>query len=126
MGQESVARTGEVLFSLIELKFSSDAAFERAANLPPKTVNNWKRGRSSSFMKMLPELAALLGVSVRDLLGTEEESGAGASLTAEEQQFLSLFRATSGLSDKERAALTETVKRTIDLYLAVRGEGEGK
>ncbi|MBQ8174656.1 MAG: hypothetical protein IJ009_04560 [Clostridia bacterium] len=125
MGQESVARTGEVLFSLIELKFSSDAAFERAANLPPKTVNNWKRGRSSSFMKMLPELAALFGVSVKDLLCTDEEEGGGTSLTAQEQEFLALFRATSGLSDKERAALTETVRSTIDLYLAARRE-DGK
>ena len=125
MGQEGVARTGEVLFSLIDLKFGSDAAFERAANLPPKTVNNWKRGRSSSFMKMLPELAALFGVSVRDLLCTEEEEST-ATLTVQEQQFLALFRATSGLSDKERAALTETVRKTIDLYLSVRKEGEGK
>ena len=125
MGQEGVARTGEVLFSLIDLKFGSDAAFERAANLPPKTVNNWKRGRSSSFMKMLPELAALFGVSVRDLLCTEEEEST-ATLTVQEQQFLALFRATSGLSDKERASLTETVRKTIDLYLSVRKEGEGK
>lgn len=121
MGQESVARTGQILFSLIELKFSSDAAFERAANLPPKTVNNWKRGRSSSFMKMLPELAALFGVSVRDLLGADGGESAPA-LTAEEQEFLALFRAASGLSEKERAALTETVKSTIDLYLAARRE----
>ena len=40
-----------------------------------------------------------------------------------------LFDADQTLMDfkrSERAALTETVKRTIDLYLAVRGEGEGK
>ncbi len=127
MGQEGVARTGEVLFSLIELKFSSDAAFERAANLPPKTVNNWKRGRSSSFMKMLPELAALFGVSVKDLLCTDEAEASGSQqLTAEEQEFLALFRATSSLSDKERAALTETVRSTIDLYMAARRGSNGR
>lgn len=127
MGQESVARTGEVLFSLIDLKFSSDAAFERAANLPPKTVNNWKRGRSSSFMKMLPELAALFDVSVRDLLCTDDKEGEGGEhLTAEEQEFLALFRAAGVLSDKERAALTETVRSTIDLYLAARRGESGR
>lgn len=127
MGQENVARTGEILFSLIELKFSSDAAFERAANLPPKTVNNWKRGRSSSFMKMLPELAALFSVSVKDLLCTgEEDVGGVGQLTAQEQEFLALFRATSSLSDKERAALTETVRSTIDLYMAARRGTNGR
>ncbi|MBQ8350473.1 MAG: hypothetical protein IJY20_00310 [Clostridia bacterium] len=125
MGQEHVAQTGEIIFSLIELRYGSDAAFERAANLPPKTVNNWRRGRSSSYMKMLPELAALFDVSVRDLLHTEEGKNDSPRLTAEEQELLALFRAAGTLSDRERAALTETIRNTIDLYLASRG-GQSK
>ncbi|MBO5051849.1 MAG: hypothetical protein J6D31_06605 [Clostridia bacterium] len=125
MGQEHVAQTGEIIFSLIEMRYGSDAAFERAANLPPKTVNNWRRGRSSSYMKMLPELAGLFGVSVRDLLQTEEGERDGVRLTAEEHELLTLFRATDGLPDRERAALTETIRNTIDLYLASRA-GKGK
>ncbi len=126
MGHENVLRTGEILFSLIDLQYGKDAAFERAANLPPKTVNNWRRGRSASYMKMLPELAALLGVSVRDLLGTEEEGGGMPALTAEEQELLALFRSTGSLSERERAALTETIRNTIDLYLAARRGDEKK
>ena len=126
MGQEHVAQTGEIIFSLIEMRYGSDAAFERAANLPPKTVNNWRRGRSSSYMKMLPELAGLFGVSVRDLLQTEEWERDGVRLTAEEQELLTLFRAADGLSERERAALTETIRNTIDLYLASRAAGKGK
>ena len=125
MGQEHVAHTGEIIFSLIELRYGSDAAWERAANLPPKTVNNWRRGRSSSYMKMLPELAALFDVSVRDLLHTEEGKNDSPRLTAEEQELLALFRAAGTLSDRERAALTETIRNTIDLYLASRG-GQSK
>ena len=49
---ESVAR--ERILALIENEYDSDAAFEREMELPPKTVNNWRRGRSSSFMKILP------------------------------------------------------------------------
>ena len=125
MGQEHVAQTGEIIFSLIETQYGSDAAFERAANLPPKTVNNWRRGRSSSYMKMLPELATLFSVSVHDLLQTEDGND-GIHLTSEEQAFLSLFRAAEGLSARERAALTETIRNTIDLYLASRGNGSTK
>ena len=124
MGHENVLQTGQILFSLIDVKFGSDAAFERAANLPPKTVNNWRRGRSTSYMKMLPELATLFGVSVRDLLHIEEEESVGTRLTVEEQEFLSLFRAAGDLSERERAALTETVRSTIDLYLAARRGGK--
>lgn len=124
MGQEHVLQTGEIIFSLIETRYASDAAFERAANLPPKTVNNWRRGRSASYMKMLPELAALFDVSVRDLLQTEESVAANPGLTNEEQEFLALFRAAGGLTERERAALTETIRNTIDLYLATRGAGQ--
>jgi transcriptional regulator with XRE-family HTH domain len=120
MGQEHVAQTGEIIFSLIEMRYGSDAAFERAANLPPKTVNNWRRGRSSSYMKMLPELATLFSVSIQELMRTDA-SESGLRLSAEEQELLTLFRATDGLSEKERAALTETIRNTIDLYISTRG-----
>ena len=126
MSRENEEKIRERILSLIDSEFDSDAAFERAANLPPKTVNNWRRNRSSSYMKMLPELATLFGVSVRDLLNTEEEADGGIRLTAEEQAFLSMFRAAEGLSERERAALNETIKNTIDLYLASRGTGHGK
>jgi transcriptional regulator with XRE-family HTH domain len=116
MAQEKIARTGEIIFSLIEMRYGSDAAFERAANLPPKTVNNWRRRRSSSYMKLLPELANLFEVSVSDLLCEEE----APALSASEQQLLAMFRAASGLSEREKAALTETIRNTIDLYLASR------
>ena len=122
MGKENVARTGEMIFTLIEMKFGSDANFERRANLPPKTVNNWRRGRSSSFMKMLPELAELFDVTVNDLLG-ETDSARRVSLTADEQELLALYRATDALSAEERAALSETLRSTIDLYLSSRRGG---
>ena len=50
MGKESVMLTGETIFALIEMKFGSDAKFERQANLPPKTVNNWRRVISLVFI----------------------------------------------------------------------------
>ncbi len=120
MAQENVIRTGEIIFSLIELRFGSDAAFERAANLPPKTVNNWRRRRSSSYMKLLPELAELFEVSVHDLLGEES----APVLSEPEQELLTMFRAASGLSEREKVALTETIRNTIDLYLASREGGK--
>lgn len=122
MGKENVVRVGETVFTLIEMKFGSDADFERRANLPPKTVNNWRRGRSSSFMKMLPELAELFDVSVGDLLG-ESDSARRVALTADEQELLTHYRAADSLSDEERAALAETLRSTIDLYLSTRRDG---
>lgn len=113
MGREHVVRTGERIYAQIERVFGSDAAFERAANLPPKTVNNWRRGRSASYMKLLPELAELFGVPVKELMG---DAGAD-DLTAEEKSLLAMYREADALTAEERAALHETLRRTIDLYL---------
>ena len=123
MEHNHVTRTGNEIFALIERRFGSDAAFERAANLPPKTVNNWRRGRSSSYMKMLPELARLLGVSTYALLG---ESGGAQSpaLTQEECELLTMFRAADGLNAQEKSALAATIRNTIDLYLASHTQGK--
>ena len=123
MGEESVAQVGERIFALIDAVYGSDAAFERAANLPPKTVNNWRRGRSASYMKLLPEIAMLFGVATGELLGNPSSPEESARLTSEEEEILAMFRAAGNLSDKERAALTETIRNTIGLYLSSHGGG---
>ena len=68
MNSETIKQTREKVLSLIESEFESDAAFEREMGLQSKTVNNWRRERSSSFMKMLPKLAEGFEVSVGELL----------------------------------------------------------
>ena len=59
MSNENAERIRERILSLIDSEFESDAAFERVLGLNEKTVNNWRRGRSASYMKMLPRLSGL-------------------------------------------------------------------
>ena len=89
------------VLSLIEAGFESDAAFERAMELPGKTVNNWRRGLSSSFMKMLPRLSEEFGVNVGEILD------------------IPLRRDTSELSDEELEAVSgggawDTIEHILD------------
>ena len=58
--ENDAERIREKVLRLIDLKYESDVAFERAADLPPKTVSNWRRGRSTSYMKQLAKIAPLL------------------------------------------------------------------
>ena len=68
MKQDNTERIRSRILTLIEAEFESDAAFERAVGLADKTVNNWRRARSSSFMKMLPKLAEEFKVSIGELM----------------------------------------------------------
>ena len=105
------------VLSLIAAEFESDAAFERELNLNEKTVSNWRRGRSASFMRMLPALSELFGVNVGELLDSplREDS---TELSEEELELLTLYRKAHLLPKKMRLALKETLTSTINMYIA--------
>ena len=59
----------ETISKLIKRDFQSDVAFEKSLGLKPKTVSNWKRGLSTSYLKMIPQLCETFNVSTDYLLG---------------------------------------------------------
>jgi transcriptional regulator with XRE-family HTH domain len=110
------------VLTLIAAEFESDAAFEREMNLKEKTVSNWRRGRSASFMRILPRLSELFGVNVGELMDIplREDS---SELSEEEIELLSLYRKAHMLPKKMQVALKETLSSTINMYIAA---GESK
>ncbi len=102
----------QTLVALINERYPSHADFERDMGLNPKTVNNWIRGTSSSFYKILPELSEALDVTPNYLLGFSERE-----LESDETEILSAYRRAGHLSDKERKKLIATIKNIIDLKI---------
>lgn len=115
--KEHTERIREQVLSLIDSEFESDASFERELDLPEKTVNNWRRGRSASFMRMLPRLCDLFSVNIGELfdIPIREDS---SELSDEELELLTLYRKSHALPKKHRIALKQTIESTINLYLA--------
>lgn len=109
------------ILALIDSEYKNDTAFERAMALSPKTVSNWRRGRSASFMNMLPRLAEGFGVTVGFLLGTP--SGEDTSeLSEEEWHLVHLYRRARMLPKPMRTALAETLAQVVKLYLGAQDE----
>lgn len=121
MKKEDVKNVRERILSLIDSEFESDAAFERTLGLPEKTVNNWRRGRSSSYMKMLPRLSEQFRVNVGELLDIPLRSDT-SELSEEELHLLHLYRKSRTLPIKLREALRENLESTITLYIKSVGE----
>ena len=121
MKKDDLEKTRARVISMIERDFASDAAFERAASLPKKTVNNWRRGLSSSFMKMLPTLADLFGIAAQELIDTEGRVR-HAVLTDDEEKLLSLYRSTEGLSRKTRSELLLAFENMTTLSLSANDD----
>ena len=108
--------TREKILSLIENEYESDAEFERKMGIAPKTVNNWRRTKSSSYMKMLPALADAFDISVGELLDMPI-SGNSSELSEDEIKLLTLYRKSGILTAKQRIALSKSLEATINLYL---------
>lgn len=121
MNRENEEKIRERILSLIDSEFESDAAFERALGLSEKTVNNWRRGRSSSYMKMLPRLSDEFRVNVGELLDMPLRSDT-SELSEDELHLLHLYRKSRTMPQKLRTALRETLENTINLYIKSASE----
>ena len=106
----------ERILDLIESEYESDVTFERGFGLAPKTVNNWRRGRSASFMKMLPTIAENFNVNITDLLNMPIRRDT-SELSEEELHLLMLYRKARNLPLQLRKALSHTIETTISLYI---------
>lgn len=125
MSSHDTEKIRERILSLIASEFESDASFERELSLPDKTVSNWRRGLSASFMKILPALSECFGVNVSELLDMPLR-GDTADLSEEEIQLLELYRKARPLPLKARSALRETLETTINLYISSHVEQKAK
>ena len=115
----------ERLTALIDDEYESDAAFERELGLPAKTVNNWRRGRSSSYMKMLPRICDCFSISIGGLLDMPVSSDT-SELSDDETELLNEYRKASCLTQKEKEALKDTLLEVIRLYLTSREKPQSR
>ena len=125
MTKENTEAIREKILSLVDLEYESDAAFEREMGIPEKTVNNWRRGRSSSFMRMLPEISLRFDIGVGELLDMPIR-GDSSELSDDERSLLSVYRTSGSLPPKMRAALKETLETTINLYVRSAADTSAK
>jgi hypothetical protein len=125
MSVQNAEKIRSRILSLIDSEFESDAAFEREISLPDKTVSNWRRGRSASYMKILPVLSECFGVNVGELLDIPISSDS-SELSEDEISLLELYRKTGTLPAKTRIALRETLETTINLAMTAHTEQKRK
>lgn len=125
MKNDVTDRVRERVLALIASEFETDAAFERELGLPEKTVNNWRRCRSSSFMRMLPELSELFRVNIGEIMNLPLRSDS-TELSEDEISLLHLYRSARTMPEPMRNALRKTLESTIELYIATAVEQKKK
>ena len=121
MRDECGERVRERILSLVDAEFQSDSAFEREMGLADKTLNNWRRGKSSSYMKILPKISERFSITVSELLDIPLTKDT-TELSEDEIKLLSLYRKTRTMSPKLRSAMHESILSVINLYLKSNSE----
>lgn len=99
----------KALSDLITANFSSDAEFEREFKLNPKTVYDWKRGKSASYLNVLVELAAYFNVTT-DYLLTGKETEKKERIPALNEFEYRVLDYLSLMTDLEQAELIGEMK----------------
>lgn len=89
------------ILSLIGQKYGTDKAFEDDIGIPNRTVNDWKRGKSKSYLKLLPKIANTFNVTVDYLLGTEQKE---SPLSDIDSRLIEIYKL---LTDDGKAKLIE-------------------
>ena len=125
MDQERIEKIRQRGLGLINSEYESDAAFEREMGLSEKTVNNWRRGRSASFMKMLPALSEHFAVNIGEILDIPLRKDT-SELSDDELSLLNLYRKSVDLPEGARLALKENLEATIKLYVCAFSETKPK
>lgn len=115
MAETSIEDVRVRVLALIDAEYKSDSAFERALSLPAKTVSNWRRGRSSAFMMMIPQLAEAFGVPVSEVMGLPLSED-NPQLSEEEKHLLHAYRKARTLPKPARLALEKALTDVIELY----------
>lgn len=59
----------EKIFELVDKKYKDQKDFAKDINISASAVSKWRNRNNKSFLKMLPEIAEALGVTVAELYG---------------------------------------------------------
>lgn len=79
------------IFELADKKYPEQRDFAQALHIQPPRVSEWRRRKSESYMKRIPQIAEVLETSVEYLLTGEEKKPADQPANGREAEFVHLF-----------------------------------
>lgn len=104
------------IFELADKKYQEQRDFAHALNIAPQRVSEWRRRKSESYMKRLPQIANLLGTSVDYLMTGEQKKSAPTDGDGLSPAKRALWEAVDGLSDEQCEKLLGIIQEAKKLF----------
>ena len=130
--------TVDRISDLVDQQYKEQRDFARAIGVTPSIVSEWRRRKSASFHKRLPQIAATLGTTAEYLLTGQEpvsaatapehtavpEPSARPPLAPEDRELLQLIHDKPGLRimfDASKKATNEDILKAVEIIKAFYG-----
>ena len=104
------------IFELADKKYQEQRDFAFALGIQPPRVSEWRRRKSESYMKRLPQIANLLGTSVDYLMTGEQKKSAPTDGDGLSPAKRALWEAVDGLSDEQCEKLLGIIQEAKKLF----------
>lgn len=117
--------TVDRIFELVDQKYKEQRNFAKDIGVTASIVSEWRRGKSSSFNKYLPQIADALGTSVEYLLtGTHHTDHYKDILPPEDIKILRQIHDRPGLRimfDLNAKATDADIEKAVEILKAYYG-----
>ena len=117
--------TVERVFELVDQKYKEQRDFAKDLGVTASVASEWRRGKSKSYNKYLPQIAALLDTSVEYLLtGTDRTDNYKSILSPEDVHILRQIHDRPGLRmmfDLNAKATDADIEKAVDILKAYYG-----
>ena len=115
------------IFEIVDAKYNEQQEFSAALGLDPTIPSRWKKRKSTSYQKYLPQIAEVLGTTTEYLLTgngpkykTAPADVSNSDTQSEGQLMAAFFEGGKDLSEEEMAVLWQDAKDYIQWKLSQR------
>ena len=117
----------ERIFEIADRRFAEQKDFAAAIGVKPQRVSEWRLGKSASYRKYLPQIAATLNTSVEYLLNGTPSTVDADQLSQEDSEILRQIHDRPGMRimfSLTSKATDEDVKKAAEIIQAFLGKPE--
>lgn len=101
------------IFELVDKQYIEQQTFAAALGVSPTMVSAWRKNKSESYMKRIPQIADLLNTSVEYLMTGEDKVPADQPANGHEREFLELF---DRLTPEQQALVVAQLRGIVESH----------
>lgn len=101
------------IFELVDKQYVEQQTFAAALGVSPTMVSAWRKNKSESYMKRIPQIADLLNTSVEYLMTGEDKVPADQPANGHEREFLELF---DRLTPEQQALVVAQLRGIVESH----------